>query len=163
MAQSFNYDDRPEAMHQPLHLAEVEALILNGGKLFERQPGRLVHLLHRVATTMKDHGARMSRLQADVEHIRGERAASGHPMARAVQAISELDEDQKRQLLDQGYLLELAKLQKARQDAEMASAGAQNETNRVRLALGALLEDPEAPSEVKQYVRNVLQRIGYTY
>jgi hypothetical protein len=163
VAHSFNYDDRPEAHQQPLHLAEIEALILNGGKALERPPGRLVHFLHRVAATMRDHGQRVAKLQHDVEMIRSQRTAAGHPMARAVQALSELDEVQQRQLLDEGYLLELAKLSKAREDAEMVSAGAQNETNRVRHALGTLLEDPEVPSEVKQYVRVALNRIGYTY
>lgn len=163
MTHSFNYDDRPAAQHQPLSLAEVEALILNGGKVLERPSGRLVHFLHRVASTMRDQGQRLAKLQSDVETIRSQRAAAGHPMARAVQALSELDEAQKRQLLDEGYLLELAKLTKAREDAEMVSAGAQNETNRVRHALGTLLEDPEVPSEVKQYVRVVLGRVGYTY
>lgn len=163
MTRAFNYDDRPEAQQQPLQLAEVEALILNGGKVFEKTPGRLVHFLHRVTATMRDHGQRFARLQADMELIRSQRAADSHPMARAVQALSELDAQQQRQLLDEGYLLELAKLAKAREDAELVSAGARNETNRVRHALGTLLEDPEVPSEVKQYVRMALSRVGYTY
>ena len=85
------------------------------------------------------------------------------PGGGTIKIAKPMDEAQKRQLLDEGYLLELAKLNKAREDAEMVSAGAQNETNRVRHALGSLLEDPEVPSEVKQYVRVVLGRVGYTY
>lgn len=159
----FNYDDRPEAQHNPLRLEEIEALILNGGRALTKEPGRIVHFLHRVANTLKEQGRRTSRLQRDVEEIRQQRASEAHPVARAMQAISELDEQQKKLVLDEGYLLELAKLEKAREDAELISAGAQNETNRVRHALGLLLDDPEVPSEVKQYVRMALTRVGYTY
>jgi hypothetical protein len=162
MARSFDYDDRPEAQHVPLRMDEVEALILNGGQVL-REPRRVLHFLNRVVTTLRDQGARVSQLQQDVETIRRERSQSAHPMARAVQAIAELTEEQKQQLLDHGYLLELEKLKKAQEDAELVRLGAENEINRVRMALAGLLEDPSIPSEAKQYVRMTLGRIGYQY
>jgi hypothetical protein len=163
MGRSFNYDDRPEAQYVPLRADEVEALIMNGGKIFSQDGRRIVHLLHRVATTIREQGARIAALQADVERIRVERAASSHPMARAVQAISELNDDEKRQLLDDGYLRELARLEKATEEAELTKLGVLNESNRIRHALAGMLEDPDVPSETKQHVRVVLTRIGYPY
>jgi outer membrane murein-binding lipoprotein Lpp len=163
VSKSFNYDDREETRNLPLRLEEVEALILNGGAAVAKEQRRMLHFLHRVAATLREHGMRMSKLQRDVESIREEKSAAGHPMARAVQAISELDEQQKRQLLDEGYLRELAKLEKARADAELIKAGAENEGNRIRMALASILEDKEVPSEVKQHLRNLLERIGYRY
>ncbi len=162
MARSFEYDDRPEAQHVPLRVDEVEALILNGGQVL-REPRRIVHFLNRVGATLREQGARVARLQADVEAIRVERASNQHPLARATQALAELTEDQKHQLLDAGYLLELEKLRKAQEDAELVKLGAENESNRVRLALAGMLEDPNIPSEVKQYVRMTLHRIGYQH
>jgi hypothetical protein len=160
VTRSFDYDDRPEAQNVPLRTDEVEALILNGGQIL-RDPRRIVHFLQRVAATLREQGARVARLQADVETIRGERAVNQHPLARATQAIAELTEEQKHQLLDAGYLLEVEKLRKAQDDAELVKLGAENESNRIRLALAGLLEDPSIPSEVKQHVRVTLTRIGY--
>jgi hypothetical protein len=159
----FNYDDRAEAQHTPLRLEEIEALILNGGRALTKEPARIVHFLHRVANTLKEQGRRTSRLQRDVEEIRQQRASEAHPVARAMQAISELDEQQKKLVLDEGYLLELAKLEKARGDAELVKAAAENETNRIRMAIGAVLEDTNVPAETKAYLRSVLERIGYRY
>jgi 16S rRNA G527 N7-methylase RsmG len=161
--QAFSYDDRLEAQHVPLRLEEVEALILNGGKVLVKEPGRLVHFLHRVANTMKEQGRRVGKLQRDVDAIREQRTIAAHPVARAVQAISELDEQQKKVVLDEGYLLELAKLEKARGEAELMKAAVENETNRIRMAIGAVLEDTSVPAETKAYLRSVLERIGYRY
>jgi len=146
-----------------LRLEEVEALILNGGRALTKEPGRVVHFLHRVANTLKEQGRRTSKLQRDVEDIREQRASAAHPVARAMQALSELTEEQKKILLDEGYLLELAKLEKSRGDAELMKAAAENETNRIRMAIGAVLEDPNVPAETKAYLRSVLERIGYRY
>lgn len=162
-SKAFNYDDRPEAQHTPLRLEEIEALILNGGRVLTKEPGRIVHFLHRVANTLKEQGRRTSRLQRDVEEIREQRSSAAHPVARAMQAISELTEEQKKTVLDEGYLLELAKLEKARGDAELVKAAAENETNRIRMAIGAVLEDTEVPAETKAYLRSILERIGYRY
>jgi len=162
VAQSFNYDDRPETQHVPLRLDEVEALILNGGQVLTKDR-RLVHFLTRVATTIKEQGRRIGKLQQDVEEIRVTRSTNAHPVARAVQAISELDEAQRRLVLDEGYLRELARLEHAREETEMVRAAAENESHRVRMALAGMLEDPSVPSETKQYLRVLLERIGYRY
>jgi hypothetical protein len=163
MDRRFDYDDRPEAQYVPLRADEVDALVMNGGQVLTRQPGRLVHFLNRVAATLREQGARVARLQADVDAIRTERAASSHPMARAVQAIAELDDAGRKALLDEGYLRELARLEEAREAAELVRLGAENEANRIRHALAELLEDPSVPSETKQHVRMLLARIGYRY
>lgn len=160
---TFNYDDRPEAQHTPLRLEEIEALILNGGRVLTKEPRRVVHFLHRVANTLKEQGRRTARLQRDVEEIRQQRAAAAHPVARAMQAIGELTEEQRKLVLDEGYLLELAKLEKARGDAEMTRAAAENETNRIRMAIGSVLEDKDVPADTKAYLRQLLERVGYRY
>lgn len=162
-SKAFNYDDRPEAQHTPLRLEEIEALILNGGRVLTKEPGRIVHFLHRVANTLKEQGRRTSRLQRDVEEIREQRASAAHPVARAMQAISELTEEQKKIVLDEGYLMELAKLEKARGDAELVQAAAENETNRIRMAIGSVLENKDVPAETKAHLRSILERIGYRY
>jgi len=162
-SKAFNYDDRTEAQHTPLRLEEIEALILNGGRVLTKEPGRVVHFLHRVANTLKEQGRRTSRLQRDVEEIREQRSSAAHPVARAMQAIDELSDEQKKIVLDEGYLLELAKLEKSRGDAEMMKAAAENETNRIRMAIAAVLEDKDVPVETKAYLRSILERIGYRY
>lgn len=160
---AFNYDDRPESQHTPLRLAEIEALILNGGRVLTKEPGRVVHFLHRVANTLKEQGRHTSRLQRDVEEIRQQRSSDAHPVARAIQTISELTEEQKKIVLDEGYLLELAKLEKAQGESEMMKAAAENETNRIRMALASVLEDANVPAETKAHLRSILERIGYRY
>lgn len=157
----FDYDDRPEAQHVALRIDEIEALILNGGAVFHKDTRKIVHFLNRVVATLREQGSRIAKLQTDVEHMREEKGAARHPMARATQAISELDDKQKRQLLDGNYLQEMAKLERARETADMVVAGATNETNRIRLVLSGLLEDPQIASEVKQHVRDALIKIGY--
>jgi hypothetical protein len=160
MAHRFHYDTSPAQRDTALRADEVEALILNGGAVFAKDQTALVHLLHRVAATLRDQRERLARLQADVDRIRSDRADARLPMTRAMEALNELNVDEQRQLLDRRFVAEVEKLRDAQQRTELEQAAARNEVNRVRLILAELLNDPAVDPGTRQRVINAEQRLS---
>lgn len=156
MSSRYEYKVDPATAELPLRQDEVEALILNGGKVLSRNDAALSHFLRRVGATLRDHRNRMAGLQKDVSKIRGEKEMHSHPMAKAMEALAALDDEQKRQLLDAGYLAEVDKLQRAQEEAQLAKTAAINESNRLRFKISALLGDETIPASVRQRIANAV-------
>lgn len=156
----FSYDDRPEAVHIPLGEAELEALILNGGKILHDDRKRIVHFLQRVSHTLRDQGHRVLQMQHTIEMLRSTKNSGGDPVRDALSALSKLDPSQEQEVLDRAYLGEIEKLRAAQEQAELVVLGADNHANRIRLALGAMLDDDTVPVDVKQRIRQALHDIG---
>jgi len=145
--------------NRPLRLDEVEALILDGGRLFFKDRERVVHLLERMAATIKDHGRRMSELHDDVDRIRAERAEGEHPLARASAALAELDLEQQAVLLDANYIAALEQVQDDRAQAERMRLLAVNDLNRVRMLLAGLISDTALTSETQEKIKTLLAQL----
>lgn len=145
--------------NRPLRLDEVEALILDGGRLFFKDRGRVVHLLERMAATIKDHGRRMSELHDDVDRIRAERAEGEHPLAKASAALAELDLEQQAVLLDANYIAALEQVQEDRAQAERMRLLAVNDLNRVRMLLAGLISDPAVTSNTREKIEALLAQL----
>lgn len=152
----YEYRADPNTAELPLRLDEVEALLLNGGKVLSRNEAATQHLLRRVAATLRDHRSRMDALQRDVARIRAEREVRDHPVARALEALAALSEDERRQLLDASYLAEVDKLAKSQEEANLARTAAINESNRVRFTLAGLLSDETIPAAARQKIADVV-------
>lgn len=145
--------------NRPLRLDEVEALILDGGRLFSKDRDRVVHLLERMAATIKDHGRRMSELHDDVDRIRAERAENDHPLARASAALAELDLEQQATLLDANYIAALELVQQDQAQAERMRLLAVNDINRVRMLLAGLAEDPALTDDIRSKLQLLLAQL----
>lgn len=154
------YDDSEGAASRPLRLDEVEALILDGGRLFDRDRGRIVHLLHRVAATIRDHHRRYTELHDDVDRIRSRQEDRGHPMTRATEAIAALSPDEQRQLLDINYLAAVDRLEQERASAEQARVLAVNDINRVKLLVASLVADTNLDTEVRARLEMLLTQLN---
>lgn len=153
------YNADPALKDRPLRVDEVEALIMGGGKQFSRSDENVMHLLHRMAATLRDQRSRMTAMSQDVERIKVEKETRSHPMAKAVEALSALTDDQRRQLLDSSYMAEMDKLKRAQEELDLARTAALNEINRVRFALATLVEDEEIPPPVRQKILTTVNKI----
>lgn len=154
------YDDAEAAASRPLRLDEVEAFILDGGRLFERDKGRVVHLLHRVAATIRDHHRRYTELHDDVDRIRSRQEDRSHPMVRATEAIAALSPEEQRQLLDINYLAAVDRLEQEQATTERARLLAVNDINRVKVLVASLLSDPALPVDARGRLESLLGQIN---
>ncbi len=130
--------------------------MLDGGRLFDRDRGRVVHLLQRVASTIRDHHRRYTELHDDISRMRSRQEDETDPMNRANAAIAALNPDQQRQLLDINYLAALDRLEVERQATERARLLAANDLNRVKLLVSTLASD----SSIDPTVRTRLEELA---
>jgi|MesohylFT_1024984.scaffolds.fasta_scaffold03174_3 hypothetical protein len=160
MARQDGYDATPATRHVPLRLDEIEALQLNGARLIAKDDAAVVHLLSRMAATLKESRKRQADLQSEMDRAAMRQADAEHPMTRALKAINELDDEGRRQLLDIHYLAAVEEAKTFATEAERAQIAAINEVNRTRLAIAELLADPSVPGEVKARIQLTLSRIS---
>ena len=160
MPRSEGYDATPATRHVPLRLEEIEALQLGGGRLIAKDEASVVHLLSRIAATMKEGRKRQAELQSELDRSRMKNSDAEHPMTRALKAISELDDEGRRKLLDIHYLAAVEDAQSAAAEAEKAQISAINETNRVRFALAELLADPLIPGEIRARIELAISKFA---
>jgi hypothetical protein len=161
MTPKFHYDDSIEAKSVAIQSAEVAALIENGGSVFAKKPARIIHFLYRVAATLGGLQATINRLHANISSLQTSKIDGQQPVQRAIDAISQLNETEIKEVLDISYLDHRAKLTKAEQLAELTQLGSKNEANRIRLILSALMEDPQLPDLSKQAIKAALAQIDY--
>jgi hypothetical protein len=154
------YDDSEVAASRPLRLDEVEALLLDGGRIFERDRGRVVHLLQRIGVTIRDHHRRQTELNDDMDRLRAVQQDLAHPLNRATEALAALSPEEQRQLLDVNYLAALERLEQDRAAADQARLLAVNDINRVRLLVGTLTADATMPAEVRARLEAMLSQLN---
>lgn len=155
-----SYDDSEQAASRPLRLDEVEALLLDGGRVFSGDRDRVVHLLQRVAATLRDHHRRYTELNDAIDRIRAEQADRSHPLTRAAEAIAALSPEEQKQLLDLNYLAALDRLEEERASAERTRLLAVNDVNRVKVVVGMMLADPSTTPEVKTRLEELLAQLN---
>lgn len=131
-------------------------LVLNGGQVFLKDAAAIRHFLSRVGATLTDQRNRLNNLAQDVSRMSSEREFRGQPIARAIEALAALTDDERRQLMDTTYLAEMDKLQRAQDEAYLERTAAANETNRAKFALASVLEDPNLPPDVRQRIANAM-------
>jgi len=153
------YDDSGVSANRPLRLDEVEAMVLDGGRMFFKDRERVVHLLERMAATIKEHGRRMSELHDDVERIRAERSENEHPITRASAALAELDLEQQAKLLDSNYIAAMERVQEDQGRAERMLLLAVNDVNRVRLLLAGLKDDVSLSTDAQEKIESLLAHL----
>ena len=153
------YDDSESAASRPLRIDEVEALILDGGRLFVRDRDLVLHLLERVASTIRDHRRQIMDLHDDVDRIRAQRAETDHPLTRDAAALAVLDPEDQKKLLDSNYTAAVESLDAERSRAERMKLLAGNDINRVKSLLGTLALDPTLAPEARQRIQDVLDSI----
>jgi septal ring factor EnvC (AmiA/AmiB activator) len=153
------YDDSGLSANRPLRLDEVEAMVLDGGRIFLKDRERIVHLLERMAATIKDHGRRMSELHDDVDRIRAERSEKEHPITRASAALAELDLEQQAKLLDTNYIAAMERVQEDQGRAERMLLLAVNDVNRVRLLLAGLKDDDSITPDAREKIDSLLAHL----
>ena len=153
------YDDSGLSANRPLRLDEVEAMVLDGGRMFLKDRERIVHLLERMAATIKDHGRRMSELHDDVDRIRAERSEKEHPITRASAALAELDLEQQAKLLDSNYIAAMERVQEDQGRAERMLLLAVNDVNRVRLLLAGLKDDDSITPNAREKIDSLLAHL----
>lgn len=153
------YDDSDSAASRPFRIDEVESLILDGGRIFARDRELVVHLLERVAATIKDHRRQITELHDDVDRIRAQRAETEHPVSRAAAALAALTPEEQRKLLDSNYLAALDNLEEERVRAERLQILAGNDINRVKMMLGTLATDTTLEASAREKVQDLLDKI----
>lgn len=152
MARAVDYDDAPGRAREPLTADEVVALLGAGGRPVSRDPARVVHLLTRVEATLKAHARQVAGLHRDIDAIAATTRRKGTPLQVAVDALTELTEEQRAQVLDVVVATRLAELTQRIEDADRARLAARSEGNRVRFVLGQLTADPELPEAARAAV-----------
>jgi hypothetical protein len=160
MARQDGYDITPATRHVPLRLDEIEALQLNGARQIARDEASVIHLLSRVAATLKENRKRLADLQSEMDRTVMRQSDAEHPMTRALKAIAELDDAGRRQLLDIHYLAAVEEAERFAGEAEKAQIAAINEMNRARFALNELLADPLIPGEVRSRIELALTKFN---
>ena len=153
------YDHSGMAANRPLRLDEVEAMVLDGGRMFFKDRERVVHLLERMAATIKDHARKISDLHDDVEHIRADRSENEHPITRATTALAELDLEQQAKLLDSNYISAMERVREEQMHAERMLLLAINDINRVRLLLAGLADDAALSGDTREKIDSLLTKL----
>ncbi|MFM7088809.1 MAG: hypothetical protein ACKOW9_04765 [Candidatus Paceibacterota bacterium] len=151
-----SYVSDPNIKDKPLRLDEVDALILSNGLT---DISDVPHLLSRVSATIKEQRRRMAELQRDIELLAMKKASSDHPIQRALDALNEMNDDEKRVLLDQQYLAVLDKLTNEKEAAERARLAFISESNRVRFLLTQVIFDESISKDVRKKLEVLLAKI----
>ena len=151
-----SYVSDPSIKDKPLRLDEVDALIISNALT---DLNDVPHLLSRVSATIKEQRRRMAELQRDIELLAVKKSSDEHPLQRAINAINDMSDDEKRFLLDQQYLAVLEELNKERESAERARLAYISESNRVRYLLTQLIGDSSVPSEIRYKIETLLSKL----
>jgi len=149
------YNSDPSTKNAPLRLDEVEAYLLSGAKLF-KDPNTITHFVNRVSATLKEHRRRSVALRDVVERLKIKKRQGAHPVARALESLESLSEEDKRKLLDINYLAALDQLKEKEEVAERTRVATISETNRMRMAFSKLIQDPTIPADVRNKIKTIL-------
>ena len=149
------YNTDASMRNTPLRLDEVEALTLTGGKVF-KDANIALHFLSRVTATIKEHRRKMVDFQLDIDRMKTKRSEENHPLTKAINALEALTPEQKKQLLDSGYIAAVEQLKEKEDLAERTRLASLSETNRMRMAFSKLLQDPEVSQEMRVKIKTII-------
>ena len=157
MGKDYEYDRNPASTHKPITREDLEFLLNNGLKTLKDEKNSQ-HLLTRMLATIKESKKRISDLQLQQEKDRLVENANDHPVTKALEVISQLTDEQKIQVLDAGYLTEMAKLRSAQESADRTRIAAISLNNRNRLDLSKVVDDPSLPENLREVINQILKR-----
>jgi hypothetical protein len=153
------YNTDASMRNTPLRLDEVEALTLSGGKVF-KDTNVSLHFLSRVSATLKEHRRKLVDFQLDIDRMKIKRSEENHPLTKAINALEALTPEQRKQLLDSGYITAVEQLKEKEELAERARLASLSETNRMRMSFSKLLSDPEVPQDVRVKIKAVIDKFN---
>ena len=149
------YNTDASMRNTPLRLDEVETLTLTGGKVF-KDANIALHFLSRVTATIKEHRRKMVDFQLDIDRMKTKRSEENHPLTKAINALEALTPEQKKQLLDSGYIAAVEQLKEKEDLAERTRLASLSETNRMRMSFSKLLQDPEVSQEMRVKIKTII-------
>ncbi len=156
MAEELVYDDSPERRDEPLDRGELTVLAGAGAQLAGR-PAHVRHLIARMTATV-------DRATEERERLRGELARareSGSRMSGTEQilaALAALEPAEQEKVLGAHLAREAARLEEARQDAEMEVVAGRNLLARIVASAEELAEKEGA--HARDLMRRMLQGAG---
>ena len=159
VSKNSRYVPDPATRSRPLTTDEVDALILSQGKALTKDSDAMVHFLHRVSATLRDHRGRMTGLSHDFSRMQAGQITRSHPVARAIEAIAALSPQERTQVLDAGYAAEVSRLERAQEELALARTAMANESNRMRFALATFIADETLPASARQGLADAVARL----
>lgn len=159
MSRNSRYVADPSTRTRPLTPDEIDALILGQGKALTKDSDAIVHFLHRVSATLRDHRSRMTGLSHDVSRMQAGQASKSQPVSRAIDAIAALNPQERTQVLDAGYAAEVSRLERAQEELALARTAMANESNRMRFALASFIADETIPASSRQALADSVARL----
>lgn len=153
------YDDSDASAHTPMSAEDVDALLVSDGSTFAGNPARVRHLLTRVRASFMAHRRQIRALQRDVERIKDDSRRNADPVAGALEALGNLDDDSAGQVYDLRGRQMVAGVRTAREDAERVRVAALSDLNRARFAIGKVMVTPGMPAEVTEALDRALRTV----
>ena len=150
------YDKSPLTAARAVSEDEVTRLLRSNLADLGRDTDALRHLMGRVIATLRGHQRDMRQLRADIDRISMESKSGKTPLAAAVTALGKLSVEEQRQVLDVHASALLAELRASTAEARRVKLAATSESNRVRLVLGRVLEDPDMAPAVRERIESAL-------
>jgi len=151
------YDSSPIAKSRVIDKNEIEVIIENGAKGFDKE--LFLHLLSRVIITYQEHNRKYQELLDFIEKIRHDKVEESQPLNQVIAALSKLDENDQRKILDQNYLAELEKLKNEQHFAQQLQIIITNDINRIKSLLATLVNDKNIPEHILNEITKIYDQI----
>jgi len=151
------YDSSSFAISRIIDKNEIEIIINNKAKGFDSE--LVVHLLSRVLITYQEQNRKYQELLDFVEKIRHDKAEENDPVNLVISALSKLDENDQRKILDQNYLLELEKLKNEQHFAQQLQIIITNDINRIKSLLSTLVNNKNIPEHTLNEITKIYDQI----
>lgn len=161
MTTSFRYVNGIMPSDTQLTLEELDALVLNNGSIFKKDPRNILFFLQRVIKSFNTYQETIMSLNRDMAAARSASVSNMHPVDRALKVLEDLSESDLDRVLHENYVRELRKLTKLTEDNELIKLGYINESNRVRSAIATLLADGKLSLADSSLIREQLDSINY--
>lgn len=161
MTTSFRYADGVMPSDTQLTLEELDALLLNNGSIFKKDPRNIIFFIQRVIKSFNIYHETIVSLNRDMAAVRSASVSTMHPVDRALKVLEDLSETDLDRVLHENYTKELNKLTKLIEDNELVKLGYINESNRVRSAITTLLADGKMSLADSSLIREHLDAINY--
>jgi hypothetical protein len=151
------YDFSPISKSRIIDKNEIEVILENDAKGFDQE--LVLHLLTRVLITYQEHHRKYQELIDFIEKIRHEKNLENDPYNQVIVALSKLNEDEQRKILDQNYLSELEKLKNEQHFAQQLQIIITNDINRVKTLLSGLITDESIPKHILIEINKIYDQI----
>ena len=143
-----------------LSLDDVRALIEDGGRVFARDPAKILHLLNRMAVTLELAREQMRAVGSEIEQLKQHRERMGQPLSLNItEQLQFLSAEQIVQHRPDVLTLG-ADSQRVQAQMEAARIAFESSKNRLRLELGHVLGDATLSDETRMRIRAIVDSLG---